>query len=92
MIGQLSVCVSGIKGYSLRGGGGGDWTAFCLCVRDKGVLTERRGGGVIGLLSVCVSGIKGYSLRGGGGGGDWTAFCLCVWDKGVLTERGRGWG
>ena len=42
VIGQLSVCVSGIKGYSLRGGGGGgDWTAFCLCVWDKGVLTER---------------------------------------------------
>ena len=41
MIGLLSVCVSGIKGYSLRGGGGGDWTAFCLCVWDKGVLTER---------------------------------------------------
>ena len=45
-IGLLSVCVSGIKGYSLRGGGGGgDWTAFCLCVWDKGVLTERRGWG-----------------------------------------------
>ena len=30
MIGLLSVCVSGIKGYSLNGGGGGgDWTAFC---------------------------------------------------------------